>query len=358
MPFFLALFLLLSCLGCGPAAGAGLSDAFFEAEACARELRKSSQQIKLRSNWTAVHRQVPDGLPSGPKGPLGARQPVPFRDALHGAVPEFRSEADQKAAAELFEQLQKKFPDSGYRDRAAAELQKLNAHRRRLKDEAARQGDPAGKPVPVAKGRKQTKRGRRGQGIGAPRPAAGAAKIYCTRRRRAFGSCAASQPTESTRREWMLCIGRFHNAYLEDPAGPLGRRRRSIMEGVLYQDLHKGLKFDSDLRAARENFEKIVKEYPGEPIRRQGRPGAPVHALRAGPRPQRWPAGPSAAGGPSPARDRRAGSAGNRGRASPGAGAGRGGAGGRRRTCGTGPTPTTPGSWSTSTAKRNSPTGC
>jgi N-acetylmuramoyl-L-alanine amidase len=34
------------------------------------------------------------------------------------------------------------------------------------------------------------------------------------------------------------------------------------MEGQLYYDLHKGLKFNSDLKAAQENFEKIIKEYP------------------------------------------------------------------------------------------------
>ena len=33
-----------------------------------------------------------------------------------------RSEADKKSAAEAFDQLQKKFPESSYRDRASAEL--------------------------------------------------------------------------------------------------------------------------------------------------------------------------------------------------------------------------------------------
>ena len=32
---------------------------------------------------------------------------------------------------------------------------------------------------------------------------------------------------------------------------------------MLYLSLHKALKFDSDQRFARENFEKITKEHPG-----------------------------------------------------------------------------------------------
>jgi hypothetical protein len=79
-----------------------------------------------------------------------------------------------------------------------------------------------------------------------------------------FRKLRGMSPTENTRREWMLCIGRFHNAYLEEPAGPLAAQSL-YQEGILYQDLHKRLKFDSDLRAARENFEKIVAEFSDNP---------------------------------------------------------------------------------------------
>ena len=92
---------------------------------------------------------------------------------------------------------------------------------------------------------------------------AGAAQTY-RKGEECFRKLRSSHPTESTRREWMLCIGRFHSVYLEEPAGELAAASL-FLEGVLYQDLHKGLKFDSDQRAARENFEKIVQEYPQSP---------------------------------------------------------------------------------------------
>ena len=73
----------------------------------------------------------------------------------------------------------------------------------------------------------------------------------------------------------MLCIGRFHNAYLEDPEGPLSAQAL-YLEAVLYIGLHKGLKFSSDQRAARENFERIVEDFPNSPFAKKAKDfGAP-----------------------------------------------------------------------------------
>jgi N-acetylmuramoyl-L-alanine amidase len=80
-----------------------------------------------------------------------------------------------------------------------------------------------------------------------------------------FNKLRKGRPTETSRREWMLCIGRFHNAYLENPEGHLSAKAL-YMEGVLYIGLHKALKFSSDERAAQENFEKILKDFPDSPF--------------------------------------------------------------------------------------------
>ena len=250
---FASLFLLAGFLGVVHAAGPGGSDAFFEAEACARELRKSPQKSKPRSNWTqcidkfqAVYRKDP----KGPWAPASLFQSgLLYTDLYKGS----RNEADKKAAAELFDQLQKKFPDSGYRDRAGAELQRLTAGPGAGKEEPAAKEIARGTPVAAEKQKARSPaEAKSASSGGASQLAKGDA---CFRKLR------GSQPTENTRREWMLCIGRFHNAYLEDPAGPAAAQAL-YLEGVLYQDLHKRLKFDSDLRAARENFEKVAKEFP------------------------------------------------------------------------------------------------
>jgi N-acetylmuramoyl-L-alanine amidase len=255
----LILFLLMALLGDGSAAGAGLSDAFFDAEACSRELRKSPPKIKLRSNWTQCIEKFQAVYRQDPKGPWAAASLFHTGTLFMELSKSSRSEADQKAAAELFEQLQKKFPDSGYRDRAAAELQKLAAAPAPAREEPPAREISRGTPLPPekekAKKPAEPKAGSAAAGAGSPLLRADAC----------FQKLRGSQPSESTRREWMLCIGRFHNAYLEAPSGPLAAQAL-YLEGVLYHDLHKGLKFDSDLRAARENFEKVVKEFPESPF--------------------------------------------------------------------------------------------
>ena len=57
------------------------------------------------------------------------------------------SEADRKAAIEQFELLQKRFPDSGYRDRAGAELQRLTRLRPRARTSGPRRRSRAAAPV-------------------------------------------------------------------------------------------------------------------------------------------------------------------------------------------------------------------
>ena len=258
---FVGLFLLVPCLGLGSAAGAGLSDAFFEAEACARELRKSSPKIKPRSSWSECINKFQSVYRQDPKGPWAPASLFHSGVLYMELYRVFRNDADKKAAADLLEQVQKKFPDSGYRDRAAAEFQKLSA------PVALKENPPAGeisRGSPVKPAKETDKRTTDLKPAPPSAAVSPVAKDQFIKAEACFRKLSVSRPTESTRREWMLCIGRFHNAYLEDPAGPLAAQAL-FMEGLLYHDLHKGLKFNSDLRAARENFEKIVKELPDSP---------------------------------------------------------------------------------------------
>ena len=258
---FVGLFLFVPCHGRGSAAGAGLSDSFFEAEACARELRKSSPKIKPRSSWSECINKFQSVYRQDPKGPWAPASLFHSGVLYMELYRVFRNDADKKAAADLLEQVQKKFPDSGYRDRAAAEFQKLSA------PVALKENPPAGeisRGSPVKPAKETDKRTTDLKPAPPSAAVSPVAKDQFIKAEACFRKLSVSRPTESTRREWMLCIGRFHNAYLEDPAGPLAAQAL-FMEGLLYHDLHKGLKFNSDLRAARENFEKIVKELPDSP---------------------------------------------------------------------------------------------
>jgi TolA-binding protein len=288
------------CAGVSPtgetARAADLSSAFFDADGCARALRKDPAAQKLRHNWErcidkfqAVYRQDA----RGPWAPASLFQSgVLYRDLSRFS----RSPADEKKAVESFDQIQKRFPDSAYRERAAAELQKMNAP-------AAREEKPARTParektaaVPAAPKDPPA----------APKKSSAEARGYQSAEA-CFQQLRRGKPTEANRREWMLCIGRSRNVYLENPTGEWVAASL-YMEGMLYYDLHKGLKFNSDLKAAQENFEKIVKEHPdsqyaakaAKELQGMPRPWAPSTAAR---RPAPPPAGgaePPAAAAPKP----------------------------------------------------------
>jgi len=259
------IFLFIVCLCLWPLGdciqAAGVSDSFFEAESCTRALRKNPKAVKNPSAWGACIEKFQAVYRKEPKGPWAPPSLYNSGMLYMDLARQSGSESDKKAAIDQFEQLQKKFPDSGYRERVAAELQKLSAPGP-LKNEKLTK-EPAGKTAPVAKGKEADKKEDPGKASALSPTSAGAAQTY-RKGEECFRKLRSGQPTESTRREWMLCIGRFHSVYLEEPAGELAAASL-FLEGVLYQDLHKGLKFDSDLRAARENFEKIVKEYPQSP---------------------------------------------------------------------------------------------
>jgi N-acetylmuramoyl-L-alanine amidase len=270
MPRTLVVFVLFIVCLCPPGAGiqaAGLSDVFFEAESCARALRKDPKAVKNPPAWAACIEKFQAVYRKEPKGPWAPPSLYNSGMLYMDLARQSGSESDKKAAIDQFEQLQKKFPDSGYRERVTAELQKLSAPGPLKNDKPAK--ELAGKTAPVVKGKEAAKKEGPGKASAPSSASAGAAQTY-RKGEECFRKLRSGQPTESTRREWMLCIGRFHSVYLEEPDGELAAASL-FLEGVLYQDLHKGLKFDSDLRAARENFEKVVKEYPQNP-----------HAAKAG----------------------------------------------------------------------------
>ena len=155
-PCYLFLFIVCLCLwplgDCIQAAG--VSDSFFEAESCARALRKNPKAVKNPSAWSACIEKFQAVYRKEPKGPWAPPSLYNSGMLYMDLARQSGSESDKKAAIDQFEQLQKKFPDSGYRDRATAELQKLSAPGP-LKNEKLVQG-----------ARRQDGAGRQGQGGG------------------------------------------------------------------------------------------------------------------------------------------------------------------------------------------------
>ncbi|MEJ5357736.1 MAG: N-acetylmuramoyl-L-alanine amidase [Desulfobacterales bacterium] len=261
-----------------------VSEAFFEAENCAREVRRNAAKARQRAGWVACIEKFQAVYQQDLKGPFAPASLFHLGTLYADLHRRFGGEADLRAATEQFELLQKRFPASAYRPRAAAEMEKLKAEA--AAGPAPRESAPA-TPAKTAAPRQAVQ-------PPAPRekPPSPQAREQLSRAESCFKDLSGKKPTENTRREWMLCIGRFRNIYLNEPSGTLAPQAL-YQEGLLYRDLHRGLKFNSDLRAAKENFEKIKNEFPEHPVAAKAekelqalpRPRPPAQAARRAPDP-------------------------------------------------------------------------
>lgn len=256
---------VLAGLGCGffpSAAWAGKAsaagEAFFEAEACAREVRRNPAKARQQAAWSACIEQFRAVYRQDPKGPFAPASLFQI-GTLHAELyRRFRGEADRRNAIEHFETIPKRFPASAYRARAAGELEKLQA-------EAVAGAPPRESPPPQAAAKPHPARPEPKPGPPKEPSPSPQTREQLARAEACFKQLSGKKPTENTRRDWMLCIGRFRNVYLNEPSGSLAAQAL-YHEGLLYRDLHRSLKFNSDLRAATENFEKIKTAFPDHPV--------------------------------------------------------------------------------------------
>lgn len=231
-----------------------LNRRFFEAEKCAAALRQKLHAMKYRDKWEQCIEKY-QGVYR--KNPEGAWAPASLYHVGRLYLELFkysRNPSDQKKGMELLSQVQEKFPESKYREHSSEELQKIQTAARLPEDTAKNESTEPNRVMSEAVLQESTTKT-------PSAPASSAQEKYFKAAEACFKKLSITRPNETGRREWMLCIGRFHNAYLEDPEGPLSTQAL-YLEAVLYVGLHKGLKFSSDQRAARENFERIVAGFP------------------------------------------------------------------------------------------------
>lgn len=259
---FLVLFFLLITLNSPVSSrahsAAELNRRFFEAEKCAAALRQKPHAMKYRDKWERCIEKY-QGVYR--KNPEGAWAPASLYHVgrLHLELFKYsRNPSDQKRGMELLSQVQAKFPESKYRDLSSEELLKIQTAARSPEDTAKKESTELNRIMTEAAPEESTT-----NTLSAP--ASSAQEKYFKEAEACFKNLSITKPAETGRREWMLCIGRFHNAYLGDPEGPLSAQAL-YLEAVIYIELHKGLKFSSDQRAARENFERIVADFPSSPF--------------------------------------------------------------------------------------------
>ncbi len=204
---------------------------YFKAESCYRNLKNSPEKQKYRSYWLDCIGQfeaVGREYPSDPWAPAGLFKAANLYEELYGHS---YKDDDIREAAGLYRQVIEKHQYSVYKDRAAQALTRLP-------------------DIAPAKGQGDT---------------AAAKKAYMEAES-SYAALRGSPDQRKFRSHWMEVIRGFEKVHQLDPQGPWAAAGL-YMTAVVYSELYRYSYRDSDQRAAREIFQRVVKDYPDSAYR-------------------------------------------------------------------------------------------
>jgi N-acetylmuramoyl-L-alanine amidase len=224
----------ISLIGSDISLGMTSKQAYFEAESCYQKLRNSPQKMKYRENWLSciekfqlVYRMDP----TNSWAPAGLYMSGKLYRQL---AKRSGKRSDRQEARDIYERVIKRFPDSRYRDKAAAEIRALSST-----------GASGKKPS-------QSK----------PVKASGASTDAEYRKAESCYSNLQQNPGKMKyRHNWMQCIDNFYAIYRKNPDGEQAAAAL-FMTGKLYSDLYQNSRRQSDLRAAHTMYERVIDRFP------------------------------------------------------------------------------------------------
>ena len=203
-------------------------DAYVRAEACYKKLRNTPSAQKYRESWMtciekfqAVYRHTPDG----PWAAAG----LYMSGTLYAELYRHSGRtADIKEAADHFERIQNRFPQSRYADRAKKAIAAANGHNAAPSEAKAAQPEDD--------------------------------RLY-----QSAESCTAelhrSPRKQKFRSNWIACIDKFEAAYKQSPTGP--RAAAGLyMTGTLYGELYQWSQNRKDRQQAIDRLQQVVTHYP------------------------------------------------------------------------------------------------
>lgn len=209
-------------------------DTYFDAEACWRSLRQSSQKMKYRHNWLRCIKKYQSVYEQDPGGPWAAAG-LYMSGKMYEQLAEFSGrQSDKQAALEIFERIVESFPESRYREKAAREI--------------ADRGAAAASDRPLRPANTSS------SGSLSPKDAYIDAEAC-------YRDLRNSAARMKYRQNWEGCIDKFQSVYDRDPVGswaPAGL----FMAAELYRRLYDYSYSPQDLQSARRIFSRIITEFP------------------------------------------------------------------------------------------------
>ena len=231
------LLIIADVLFFAPFSAAAPEDTYFDAEACYRSLRENPQKIKYRHNWLRCIKKFQSVYRQDPAGPWAAAGL--YKSAkMYLELAKFSGKgSDRKEALDIFQQIVADYPESRYRQKAAAEIRNLGATVNVPKTPA--QTAAAKSSVP---------------GEETPKDAyIGAERCYSDLRK--------NPPKMKYRQNWLQCIDKFQSVYDKDPDGPWAPAGL-FMAATLYQKLYDYSYASDDLESADSIFNQIITRFP------------------------------------------------------------------------------------------------
>ncbi len=232
--FILLTFIVGSILGSGIGEAITPKQAYFNAEACYKNLRESRSKMKYRENWLRCIGKFETVYRLDPGGPWAAAGLFMSGKLYSELSKRSWKVSDYQEAHDIFERIIKRYPQSKYRAKAAAEIRTLS------QSQLAKQ-----KTSPTEAPPKSTKT---------------AADRYLEAES-CYSSLKQSSHKMAYRDNWLKCIEKFYAVYRQDSDGDWAAASL-FMTGKLYADLYQQSKRKSDLRAAHTMYEKVLASFP------------------------------------------------------------------------------------------------
>ncbi len=215
-------------------AAAGAKDQYLKGEACYRRLKKDPGLMKYRDRWLQCIDEFQTVYRLDPDGPWAAAGLYMSGRLYLELAQRSYLDSDQKEAADLFERIIKRFPQSRYRAKAEKELKSVS--------------------------REPTK--------ALPKKDSARVRETYVKAEGCYRQLQGSLQKMKYRHNWLRCIEQSQKVYEQDADGPWAAAGL-YMTAQLYQGLYRWSKNIADLHSSLSLYNQVIDQFPASRYRQK-----------------------------------------------------------------------------------------